>query len=257
LSSPGALTLTPIGVARTPFSERVEAPRQPAARQAESARGTIELYPGRHFEHALVDLDRWKHVWVIFWFDRNAGWRPKVLPPRSSRRRGVFATRSPHRPNPLGLSVLELERVDGLVLHVKGVDLLDGTPVLDIKPYVAYTDAIPDSSLGWLGEPDPGFEVVLSPLASEQASFLRERFELDLRAPLETTLALGPEPHPYRRIRRTPEGLRIAIKSWRAELTVEGRRITVQRIRSGYRAAQLLGQDAELECHWAFVQRFG
>ena len=83
---------------------------------------------------------------MLFWFDRNEGWRPKVLPPRSrSGRKGVFATRSPHRPNPLGLSAVRLERVDGLTLHVSDVDMLDGTPVLDIKPYVAYTDAIADA----------------------------------------------------------------------------------------------------------------
>ena len=109
--------------------------------------------PGKNYEHALLDLDGWEYIWVLFWFDRNSGWRPKVLPPRSrSGRKGVFATRSPHRPNPLGLSAVRLERVEGLTLHVRDVDMLDGTPVFDIKPYVAYTDAIGAARSGWLDD---------------------------------------------------------------------------------------------------------
>src|SRR5262244_267842 len=123
---PSSLTLVPIGVARTPFTERVAAPRQPYA--APSVPGTIELLPDRHFEDALSDLEGWDYLWVIFWFHLNRGWRPKVLPPRSEKkRRGVFATRSPHRPNPIGLSVVKLERIEGLRLHVRNVDMVDGT----------------------------------------------------------------------------------------------------------------------------------
>src|SRR5260221_14109273 len=95
--APETMVLRPIGVARTPFSERAEAPRQPYA--AAGARGTIELFEGANFEHALDDLEAWDHIWVIFWFHLNAGMRPKALPPRSEKKRGVCATRSPHRPN--------------------------------------------------------------------------------------------------------------------------------------------------------------
>src|SRR5262245_42053141 len=135
-----ALTLTPIGVVHSPFVERRQAPRQSAA--ARAVRGTIELFPGKGFEHELSDIESWSHVWVIFWFHLNEGWKPKVLPPRSRRRRGVFATRSPHRPNPIGLSVVKLEAVSGLTLEVSALDILDGTPVLDLKPYIPYADAI-------------------------------------------------------------------------------------------------------------------
>jgi tRNA-Thr(GGU) m(6)t(6)A37 methyltransferase TsaA len=142
-----ALTLQPIGVAHTPFVDRVSAPRQP--RIADGVEGTIELFAGHGYEHALEDLEGWDRIWVVFWFHLNEGWRPKVLPPRSTgKRRGVFSTRSPHRPNPIGISVLRLEGVEGLVLRVKDVDLVDGTPILDIKPYVPYADAFPDASTG-------------------------------------------------------------------------------------------------------------
>ena len=173
------VTFTPIGVVRTPFPDRVSAPRQPAA--AIGVQGTIELEPGRDFEHALEDLEGWDRLWVIFCFHLNEGWRPKVLPPRSAeKRRGVFSTRSPHRPNSIGLSVVRLRRVRGLVLDVEDLDIVDGSPVLDLKPYVPYADAFPEARTGWLEalapsggdaqaarDPEPGFEVVWSALATE------------------------------------------------------------------------------------------
>lgn len=252
------IRLTPIGVVRSPFTEPARAPRQPAA--ARGVEATIELEPGRGFEFALEDIEAWRYLWVLFWFDRAQGWRPKVRPPRSRRRRGVFATRSPHRPNPLGLSVVELVRVDGLTLHVRDVDILDGTPVLDLKPYVAYSDAVPDAGAGWLGaearqDPGPRWEVALSERAREQASFLAERFGIDLAQPVAAALALGPAPHPYRRIKRQGDAFVLAHKDWRARFTVEGSSVTVLSFATGYRAREMQG-DA-LEPHQSFVRAFG
>jgi tRNA-Thr(GGU) m(6)t(6)A37 methyltransferase TsaA len=253
------LTLTPIGTIRTPFLERADAPRQTYA--APDVAGRLELSAGKHFEHALEDVDGWEYLWVLFWFHENEGWRPKVLPPRSVKRRGLFATRSPHRPNPIGLSMVRLERVDGLVLHVRGVDMLDGTPLLDIKPYVPAADARPDARSGWLGsttapDPEPGFEVAWSDTAKAQARWLQETHGVDLVAPVERVLRLGPQPHPYRRIRKEIDGMRLAVKDWRVQFHVVGRRITVDRIVTGYRASQLVNDNAALAVHRAFVARF-
>lgn len=258
-----SLTLEPIGYLRTAFQEKVEAPRQPAA--AGGTPGIIELLPGRNLEHAIEDLQGWQRIWVIFWFDRNQGWRPKVLPPRSTTgRKGVLATRSPHRPNPLGLSVLRLAKVEGLTLHVLDVDLLDGTPVLDIKPYVPYTDAFPDSASGWLADtdPKPAWTVQLAPAAEEQLAWIEGRSALPLRARIEATLQLGPQPHPYRRIRRSKDGAMVlAVQDWRAGFSVDGASVMVQRIQSGYRESQLAGSEeiepATLALHRAFREQFG
>jgi tRNA (adenine37-N6)-methyltransferase len=255
---PAEIVLRPIGYVRTPFTERASAPRQPYA--AEGARGTIELLPGAHFEDAVDDLETWDHIWVIFWFHLNATWRPKVLPPRSEKKRGVFATRSPHRPNPLGLSVLELEGVDGLTLRVRNVDLLDGTPVLDIKPYVPFADSIPSAKTGWLDPRDPGprFDVGWAPLATEQARWLSETHAIELVGPVTRTLAIGPEPHPYRRIKRQAAGYRLALKEWRVDFRVEGRAVTVDAIATGYRPRDLATSiDPKVAVHRAFVTRFG
>lgn len=255
--APPTLTLTPIGVIHTPFKTRLSAPRQPYA--AAGVKGTIELLPGNNFDHALSDLEAWDHIWVLFWFHLNAGWRPKVLPPRSqNKRHGVFATRSPHRPSPIGLSVVRLERVDGLTLHVRDVDMVDGTPVLDIKPYVAVADAIPGAKSGWLApDPAPGFEVLWSALAAEQIAWLRSQHGVDLAPETTQILSIGPQPHPYRRIRREGDGLRLALHEWRVLFRVDERTVTVERIRTGYRPAQLgNADDPALRPHREFTARF-
>jgi tRNA (adenine37-N6)-methyltransferase len=264
------VTFTPIGVARTPFADRVSAPRQPYA--GEGVEGTIELFPGRDFEHALSDLEGWDRIWVIFCFHLNEPgvFRPKVLPPRSpDKRRGLFATRSPHRPNPIGLSVVRLVSVEGLVLRVRDLDLVDGSPVLDIKPYVPYADAFPDARTGWLApldsggssgerprDPEPGFSVRWSDRANAQAAWLDER-GVNLRTPVDRALSLGPQPHPYRRIKREGDHLRLAVKDWRVRFRVEGRDVTVLEIASGYRAKELATSPApEVALQRAFVARF-
>lgn len=262
-----ALTATPIGVVRSPFRDRRDAPRQPAA--ARGVAGTIELFADPGLEHGLCDLESWSHVWVLFWFHRNAGFRPKVQPPRSAHKRGVFATRSPYRPNPIGLSLVRLQRVVGRVLHVLDVDMLDGTPVLDLKPYVPYTDAVPDASSGWLArdplaaDPGPRYDVHFSPRAEEQLAWLAERCELPIRALATEVLALGPAPHPYRRIKPHGDRMRLGVKDFRVDFVVEGSEVRVLEIASGYRRRVLDDPGAApaertpLDVHRAFVARFG
>jgi tRNA (adenine37-N6)-methyltransferase len=267
---PPRLTLNPIGFVRSSLATKVQAARQPRAAAGTPAR--IELLPGRNFEHALEDLAHWELIWVIFWFHHNPGWRPKVLPPRSTTgRKGVFATRSPHRPNPIGMSVVRLERVDGLILHIRDADMLDGTPVLDLKPYVAYTDAHPDAGTGWLDDavpsntsraqpPDPlrAYVVQFESLAAEQAAWIESHTGLTLRERIQSTLALGPTPHPYRRIRRVDEWMQLSVKEWRVRFTVVERDVRVIEIHSGFRASQLAaaGTDDSLGTHREFVAKW-
>jgi tRNA-Thr(GGU) m(6)t(6)A37 methyltransferase TsaA len=257
------IELTPIGRIRTPFREKVEAPRQ--ATVAADVPGRIELAPGRGFEDAVSDLEKWPRIWVIFLFHLDPTYRPKVQPPRSDVKRGVFSTRSPHRPNPIGMSVVRLVRVSGLVIDVLDVDMVDDTPVLDLKPYVPYADAFPDAESGWLDPGEPGakdpkraFIVTLEPLAAAQLAWLGER-GLELEARLRAALELGPEPHAYRRIKAIGDGLsRIAVKAWRADFRADGPVIHVVRVASGHRPRDLSdGTADELELHRAFVEKFG
>ena len=249
------LRLRPLGVIRTPFPDKASAPRQPRA--AEGVEGTIELERGHNYEDALADLEGWERIWVIFWFHLNESWRPKVLPPRSEKKRGVFSTRAPHRPNPLGLSVLRLDSIEGLSLKVRDVDLIDGTPILDIKPYIPWTDAIPRSATGWLaplgavsaeGRPldsGPRYEVHHDAMAEAQYAFLEAR-GVSLRGSIEQVLCIGPQPHAYRRIKREGSHLLLAVKDFRVEFTVDGAEVRVHRVRSGYRPNELAKRAPEV-----------
>lgn len=151
-------TMNPIGIIQSCFKSKFGIPRQ--AGLSPSARATLELLPPYNRPEAVRGLEAFSHLWLLFVFHDHLGqtWRPTVRPPRlgGNQRLGVFATRSPFRPNPLGLSAVVLEGVDcgagGVVLHLGGTDLLDGTPVLDIKPYLPYADARPDARSGFAPE---------------------------------------------------------------------------------------------------------
>jgi len=259
-----ALTVRPIGVVHSPFRERSSAPRQ--ARAAGGVLGTLELFKGSGIEHALDDLASFRFIWVLFWFHENQdrGFRPKVLPPRSTKRRGVFATRSPYRPNPIGMSAVELVGVEGRKLSVRNLDMLDQTPILDLKPYVPYSDAIMEANSGWLGgepgpaDPLPEYEVAFAAHALEQLEFLTER-GVDLRARVEEVLRLGAQPHAYRRIKAKGDGWVLAHKAWRLDFAIQGRQVLVTHLHTGYRPSALLegNDEPELALHRAFVARFG
>lgn len=141
---------------RTPFSTKFGVPRQSGI--AESVRGQIVFEPEYRVPDAVRGLEDFSHIWLIWCFSEavSDGWSPTVRPPRlgGNTRMGVFATRSPFRPNPIGLSCVELERIEmsktlGPILHVRGADLMDGTPIFDIKPYIPYADAHPDARGGF------------------------------------------------------------------------------------------------------------
>jgi len=139
------VTFTPIGTARTPFTDTGQIPKGPHARH--DAEGVIEIDPS--FEAGLQDVEGFSHLYVIWVFHRVDGYDLTAHPPSDDRPHGVFATRSPRRPNPIGLTVVELVGRDGTRLCVRGVDMLDGTPVLDIKPYLS--SVAPESlRRGWL-----------------------------------------------------------------------------------------------------------
>lgn len=138
----------PIGVIRTPHDKKEGMPIQPSG--AAGIHGTVEVAP--EFAEGLADLDGFSHVILVYQFDRSEGFDLTVVPFLDTVPRGLFATRAPRRPNPIGLSVVRLEKVEGRTLHVEGVDVLDGTPLLDIKPYVPEFDAPPADRTGWLDD---------------------------------------------------------------------------------------------------------
>lgn len=142
------IRFSPIGIIRTPFTEIKGTPVQPSA-----SRGTVgrielngDLAPG------LADLDGFSHLILIYHFDRSSGYNLEVLPFMDTQPRGLFATRAPKRPNSIGLSVVKLVRIEGSVLHIENIDVLDGTPLLDIKPYVPQLDQASAVRIGWMAD---------------------------------------------------------------------------------------------------------
>ena len=157
--TPEAVTAQVVAVVHSPWTERHGTPRQSLralGMESGIVEGTIEL-KREYATEFLKDLDSFSHIWLLPWFHLNGHRKkPLVQPPRGGPKRGVLATRAPHRPNPLGLSVVELIKIEGRVLHVRGLDLIDGTPILDIKPYISDYDAHPEASRGWLEDmPNP------------------------------------------------------------------------------------------------------
>lgn len=139
--------MRPIGQVRGPFEDLREIPKGPGAKH--DTEGVLELLP--ELEAGLTDIEGFSHLYVIWVFDRVEGFALLGTPPNDDRPHGVFATRSPWRPNPIGLTVVELLRRDGPLLHVRGIDMLDGTPILDLKPYLS---CVPPQTLrlGWHDE---------------------------------------------------------------------------------------------------------
>lgn len=137
--------MKPIGTIRSPFKEAPGTPIQPAF----AGEATGQVVVDEEFADALADIDGFERLWLIYLLDRGGPYRARVIPYLDTLPRGLFATRSPCRPNPIGLSAVRLLTRRGNVLEIAGVDMLDGTPLLDLKPYVPAFDAFPDSRAGW------------------------------------------------------------------------------------------------------------
>ena len=190
--------MTPVALVRSPFEEKFGIPRQPGL--APAAVGEVRMLAPYDDPAMMQGLAGFSHLWLIFRFDRcvERGWSPKVRPPRlgGNREVGVWASRSPFRPNFLGLSVVRLDEVvEGPepLLRVSGIDLLDGTPVLDIKPYLPYADALTEATGGFApAAPEAKLSVTFSTRAEDDLAAMHGREEM--RVLVTEVLALDPRP---------------------------------------------------------------
>jgi tRNA (adenine37-N6)-methyltransferase len=186
------MTLEPIGTVHTCFGGKFATPRQPGL--CPSAWGRLVFHETHRSLEAIRGIEGFSHLWLIFGFHETAeqGWKPTVRPPRlgGNRRVGVFASRSTFRPNALGLSLVRLEGIDGNDLLLGGVDLIDGTPVYDIKPYLPYAESIPNAAAGFAGDEIPRLKVELADEVLEAFEKLPQRAQTVIRE----ALALDPRP---------------------------------------------------------------
>ncbi len=189
-------SVSPIGYVRSCFKEKFAIPRQPSL--APAARGVVELLPPFDSGDAVAGLEQVSHVWLLFLFHQALENKPRlrVRPPRlgGNRMVGVFATRATHRPNGIGQSVVRLDRVEADRLFISGIDLLDGTPVLDIKPYVPYADSLPDARNDMAAEAPIAIEVQWSDSGLLQARSQAARLGEPLVELIEQCMAQDPRP---------------------------------------------------------------
>lgn len=192
-----------IGFVRSPFKEKFGIPRQPGL---VPVKAELELSPPYNNAEAVKGLEGFSHLWLIFIFHGIARreWSPTVRPPRlgGNARMGVFATRSTHRPNPIGLSVVALERIEvsgsRVILHLSGADLMDGTPVLDIKPYLPYADHVPQATAGFAPDaPAAELDVIFTAEAVAACRQWEEKGYQDLHAIIMQLLRYDPRPAYY------------------------------------------------------------
>jgi tRNA-Thr(GGU) m(6)t(6)A37 methyltransferase TsaA len=244
------LTLTPIGYLRCNMGTKFSAPHQP--KQNIETEHCIELGSQQNFEQAVQDLEGFDRLWLVSWFHRNQTWRPLVLPPRGpAQKRGVFATRSPHRPNPLGLTCVPLLRIEGRCIFVGETDLVDGTPILDIKPYIPSVDSFPHAKAGWVDtlefdlKKSPSFSVEISRLAHEQVSWLKTEWSISFLERATELLSRDPTPHRTRRIVALPSGFRMGCGAWRIYFKVQADQVVIERISPGYPLESLLRANDE------------
>ncbi|TKV20348.1 tRNA (N6-threonylcarbamoyladenosine(37)-N6)-methyltransferase TrmO [Citrobacter sp. wls613] len=189
-----------IGVIRSPYKEKFAVPRQPGL--VKSANGELHLLAPYNQADTVRGLEAFSHLWVIFVFHQTmeGGWRPTVRPPRlgGNARMGVFATRSTFRPNPVGMSLVELKGIvcqkDNVVLQLGSLDLVDGTPVVDIKPYLPFAEALPDATASYAQHaPVAEMAVGFTPEVEQQFLMLEKRYPL-LKTFIGEVLAQDPRP---------------------------------------------------------------
>jgi len=245
-------TIRPIGFFSCQQEYTYDVPRQGAL--AHDNTGVITLLP--EYANTLYKLDTFSHIWVLFLFHLNTTWKPMVQPPRHTTRKvGVFATRSPYRPSRIGLSCVKLDGIKGRSITISSHDLLDGTPILDIKPYLPYADSFPDASPGWTAEGhEQSYSIAYSSLAERQLDWLATNGVPCLRDFIQDRLSLDPLDTSRNRLCPDLDGAHVlAYRTWRVLFTLGNSNnsdgsdalplVVVREIRSAYTSEELSSEE--------------
>lgn len=248
------MNLEPIGYLHCERSYHEEQPRQG---NLSASQGYIELITGHNYEQGLKDLDGFSRIWVIYEFHQNKTWRPLANPPRTDGkgRKGVFATRSPYRPNQIGLSCVKLLSVLKNRIYIADSDLLNGTPVLDIKPYIPEYDSFPDARTGWLENViDNVFKLKYSEIAQKKLAWLKKQ-GVELEGVIDAQLGHDPFDKTRNKFIKTENDCLLRFKSWRVAFDISENTVFIKDIFSGYIVyTETLGNDtiADLKLHQKF-----
>lgn len=261
----------PIAFVRTAARYRYEEPRQSVFSPTPAQ---LEFTDDPRFRDALADLEGFQRLWIVAVFhlnvnpDRTANWNPKVRPPVTpdDKKYGVFSTRSPHRPNPIALSCVEVEKIDTAkgIIYLRACDLLDGTPVLDIKPYIPEVDSFPQSAAGWRDRlKTEQWELDFLPEATSRMAFLKENGAPDMVSFCNIQLSINPLDKSRKRLEHR-SGCRYAVgcRTWQIVFSADktARKITVETVESHYTPEDLVPDAADpyedKALHRVFTEKF-
>jgi tRNA-Thr(GGU) m(6)t(6)A37 methyltransferase TsaA len=262
------IVLKPIGIVHSERMHRYETPRQGVLAGADIS--VIKLNANFNFEQALKDLEGFDRIWVIYWFHLNNNWNPMVTPPRHTRKKvGVFATRAPHRPNQIGMSCVKLESIRGLEIFISESDILDGSPVLDIKPYLPYSDSFPGAATGWVKSGlENIYQVKFASKSEKHCAWLKNEADINLVNFARLQLEFNPVDDSRKRITaletegRKKEMFVLAYRTWRIYYRVDEkeRTVLIKEIRSGYSIDELKNTQVDLyndkSLHNRFLKQF-
>ncbi len=251
-----SIIFAPIGFFSSEQVEPYQASRQP---DENSKPGVIQLNSGSNFEQALTDLEGCSHIWIIYKFHKNENWKPLVLTPRSDRKIGVFATRAPYRPNPIGMTVVKIERIEGLNIFVGPNDLLNETPILDIKPYHPESDLVPEARIEWLKHNVKRYKIQFSPMAIEHIEFLESNALTELKPFILRQLEYDPINSDKKRVSELNGYWVLAYRTWRIDFILTEDSVSVIGIRSGYSTEDLEKNEDpynDKDLHQLFIKEY-
>ena len=257
-----------IGTFNCKANRPYEMPRQGVLEQSE--RGYIQLNAHRNFEQCVRDLEGFDRIWIVYVFHISGDfWHPMVHPPRcpDGKKKSLFATRSPHRPNPIGMSCVKIHKIKGLKIWVEESDLLDQTPILDIKPYIPYADSFPNAQIGWLENIEKtAFELFWSDSVLAQLEWLKNNSENNLKPLIHNHLEYIPLHTRHKRVHKTPHlgpnTYVLALKIWRIVFRIDEalQTIHILELMTGFKEHELDEPEDpfnEKDLHKAYIHQFG
>ena len=274
---PKSFTFESIGFFRSSKVNKYDADRQPKRPLATKAPiqfsvddlspppesyDEVVLHPGKNFEQALSQIESCSHIWIVYVFHLNQDWKPMVQPPRGDQKVGVFSSRAPYRPCPIGISSVQLVQKDGLILQVGANDILDGSPILDIKPYHPESDLIEDAKIGWLESALNSlqkFNVSFSPVARDQIDFLYRIGIKELEAFVSRQLETEPTDFSRKRVSQNGPYWTLSYRTWRIDFVIVENVCSVLGIRSGYTPIEMdVAEDrySDKEIHRQFRKTY-
>ncbi|MEC9283921.1 MAG: tRNA (N6-threonylcarbamoyladenosine(37)-N6)-methyltransferase TrmO, partial [Bdellovibrionota bacterium] len=257
-----------IGYVESDLKFKSESPTQ--GTYVENSVAKIVLKAGSNFEQALEGLEDYERIWVIYQFHKNDNWKPKVNVPRlESEKKGVFATRSPYRPNSIGISCVKLLAIKGRELEIAESDILDSSPILDIKPYINYSDSFLTKQPDWLEKAEEEeFQIFIPEYMQKKIQYLEKVGKLNLRQFIDTQLRFAPLNKDRKRIEileDTEAGIKakIGFRTWRLEYNIdqENLKVFMLNLYSAYRKEELKeGEEdpyGDKSIHRKFNKKFG